>query len=87
MDRQVPVDRDSESDESALALHEEDGWEDAEQDQEDVKIISLFDDTVFPDAISMIEHCKTKHLFDFIAVLKNLGGFVFPQIASHVVAN
>jgi protein arginine N-methyltransferase 3 len=54
-------------------LREEEGWEDAEPDQEDLQVVSLFDEKTFPDAQSMIAYCKEKHGFDFIGVQKNLG--------------
>jgi protein arginine N-methyltransferase 3 len=54
-------------------LREEDGWEDAEPDQEDLQIVSLFDNKVFPDAKSMIEYCKEKYGFDFVGLQKELG--------------
>lgn len=71
--RQAPSDSNSDSTESVSALQEDDGWEDAEQDQEDISIVSLFDDGVFPDVHSMVEHCKSSCNFDLIAVLKDLG--------------
>jgi protein arginine N-methyltransferase 3 len=54
-------------------LREDDGWEDAEPDIEDLQIVSLFDDKVFPDAKSMIEYSKEKYGFDFVGVQKGLG--------------
>ncbi|KAK3683541.1 S-adenosyl-L-methionine-dependent methyltransferase [Podospora appendiculata] len=49
-------------------------WLDADQDdeQEAVAVISLLDDAVFPDALSMIAHCKDKYGFDFLAVRERL---------------
>jgi protein arginine N-methyltransferase 3 len=58
-------------------FREEDGWEDAEPDQEELQIVSLFDDKVFSDAKSMIEYCKEKFGFDFLGVRKELGMFFF----------
>jgi len=54
-------------------LREEDGWEDAEPDQEEIQVTSLFDDKTFPDAKSMIEYCKENYDFDFVSVQKQLG--------------
>jgi protein arginine N-methyltransferase 3 len=54
-------------------LHEDDGWEDAEPDEEELQIVSLFDDNVFSDAKSMVEYCKEKYGFDFVGTQKDLG--------------
>ncbi|KAL2170033.1 hypothetical protein VTG60DRAFT_5373 [Thermothelomyces hinnuleus] len=47
--------------------------EEDEDDQEQVSVISLFDDRVFPDAPSMLAYCKDKFAFDFLAVRDSLG--------------
>lgn len=52
---------------------EEEGWEDAEPDQESLQFVSLFDDKTFPDAKSMIEYVKEKFGFDFLKLQKDLG--------------
>jgi protein arginine N-methyltransferase 3 len=72
MDSKTLSDSGSTSSCSDLDLQEEDGWEDAEQDQEDIQVISLFDDKIFPDVVSMIAYCKEQHRFDLIATLKVL---------------
>lgn len=60
---------DSESDDSK----DEEGWDDVEDDEEDMaEVISLLDDRVFPDVISMLGHCKDKHNFDFLGVRQRL---------------
>ncbi|KAJ3578001.1 hypothetical protein NPX13_g2565 [Xylaria arbuscula] len=60
---------DSESDDS----RDEEGWNDVEEDEEETpEVISLLDDRVFPDVISMLAHCKDKHNFDFLAVRQKL---------------
>ncbi|TGJ85448.1 hypothetical protein E0Z10_g3293 [Xylaria hypoxylon] len=60
---------DSESDDS----RDEEGWNDVEEDEEDTpEVISLLDDRVFPDVISMLAHCKEKHSFDFLGVRQKL---------------
>ncbi|KAI0973175.1 S-adenosyl-L-methionine-dependent methyltransferase [Xylaria arbuscula] len=60
---------DSESDNSK----DEEGWNDVEEDEEETpEVISLLDDRVFPDVISMLAHCKDKHNFDFLAVRQKL---------------
>lgn len=62
----------SETTTSSEADREDDGWEDAEDDHEDIQAVSLFDDKVFPDVKSMLTYCKTTYEFDFIALLKRL---------------
>ncbi|KAI0914568.1 S-adenosyl-L-methionine-dependent methyltransferase [Ustulina deusta] len=60
---------DSESDDS----RDEEGWNDVEEDEEETpEVISLLDDRVFPDVISMLAHCKDKHNFDFLGVRQRL---------------
>ncbi|KAI1128017.1 S-adenosyl-L-methionine-dependent methyltransferase [Nemania abortiva] len=60
---------DSESDDS----RDEEGWNDVEEDEEETpEVISLLDDRVFPDVISMLAHCKDKHNFDFLGVRQKL---------------
>ncbi|KAI0107041.1 S-adenosyl-L-methionine-dependent methyltransferase [Nemania sp. FL0031] len=63
------VPSDSESDDS----RDEEGWNDVEEDEEETpEVISLLDDRVFPDVISMLAHCKEKHNFDFLGVRQKL---------------
>ena len=56
----------SSSEGSITDLKGDEGWEDAEDDFVEEHFISLLDDEVFPDIKSMLEHCKTKHNFDFL---------------------
>lgn len=51
----------------------EEGWEDAEPDVEEIRVVSLFDDQVFPDVKQMIEDCKKRYNFDFTGIQKKLG--------------
>ncbi|KAI0879849.1 S-adenosyl-L-methionine-dependent methyltransferase [Annulohypoxylon maeteangense] len=61
----------SESDDSDS--RDEEGWSDAEEDEEETQeVISLLDDRVFPDVISMLAHCKDKHGFDFLGIRQRL---------------
>lgn len=49
-------------------------WEDAEPEEEEtLAYISLLDDAVFPDLTAMLQHCREKHNFDFIAIRRRLG--------------
>jgi protein arginine N-methyltransferase 3 len=55
-----------------LDLKDDEGWEDAEPDVESETFISLLDDEVFPDIMSMLNHCKDKYNFDFLDVKQRL---------------
>ena len=55
-----------------LDMRDEDGWEDAEPDNEITQFVSLLDKEVFTDINSMLEHCKSKHNFDFLAIRQRL---------------
>lgn len=64
--------------ESVSSSDNEDNWlnkpgDEEDDEQEQVSIISLFDDKVFPDAPSMLAYCKDKFGFDFLAVRDRLG--------------
>ncbi|KFY26342.1 hypothetical protein V493_04156 [Pseudogymnoascus sp. VKM F-4281 (FW-2241)] len=56
------------SDTSDIDLNEDEGWEDAEPQEEQDQIVSLFDDKVFTDVPSMLLYCKEKFGFDFLEV-------------------
>lgn len=57
------------SDTSDIDLNEEEeGWEDAEPQEEQDQIVSLFDDKTFTDVPSMLLYCKEKFGFDFLEV-------------------
>ncbi|KAI0376582.1 S-adenosyl-L-methionine-dependent methyltransferase [Hypomontagnella monticulosa] len=61
----------SESDDSDS--RDSEGWNDAEDDEEETpEVISLLDDRVFPDVMSMLAHCKEKHNFDFLGIRQRL---------------
>lgn len=64
----------SESEGSDVSDGSED-WDDVDEDldnEETVEIVSLLDDKVFPDAVSMLEYCKDKYGFDFVATRDRL---------------
>lgn len=68
--------RQGDDDASGADLSEEDGWQDANPDEDvedEVAVISLVDDRVFPNALQMIEHCKANHSLDFLAIRDRLG--------------
>ncbi len=56
-----------------LDLKGDEGWEDAEPEEEETQFISLLDDEVFMDIFSMLKHCKDKHDFDFLELRQKLG--------------
>lgn len=64
--------RDDDSSSTSDELDDRGGgdWEDAEPDQEEIRVVSLLDDQVFADAKSMLEYCKQKHGFDFVSIQK-----------------
>lgn len=55
-----------------LDLQDDEGWEDAEPDVESEHFISLLDDEVFPDIMSMLNHCKEKYNVDFLELRRRL---------------
>ncbi len=65
---------DSSSASDPLDTTNDDGWEDLEQDEEPITIVSLFDhDTTFPDARGMLSHCKETHGFDIWQIKRDHG--------------
>ena len=56
-----------------LNLQEDDGWEDAEPDREEVKFICLFCQSEFPEISSMLQHCRLVHDFDLPNVQETFG--------------
>lgn len=62
----------SDSSDSDDTFADEEGWEDAESDHEELRVHSLFDAEVFSDITSMLEHTKNKYGFDFLAESRGL---------------
>ncbi|KAI1496427.1 hypothetical protein F5X99DRAFT_73654, partial [Biscogniauxia marginata] len=61
------------SDSESSDSRDEDGWNDVDEDEEEIQeVISLLDDRVFPDVMSMLVHCKEKHGFDFLGIRQRL---------------
>lgn len=71
----VPQQAASSSSSGTSDLREEEGWEDAEPDNEDLTFVSFFDEKTFPDAISMLLYSKEQYHFDFISIQKEHGPF------------
>jgi hypothetical protein len=59
-------------------LREEEGWEDVDPDNEELSVVSFFDEKTFPSARAMVDYCKERYHFDFISVQKELGPLTIP---------
>ncbi|CAG8978088.1 hypothetical protein HYALB_00000760 [Hymenoscyphus albidus] len=55
-----------------LDLKDDEGWEDAEPEEDTTQFISLMDDEVFSDINQMLKHCKEKHNLDFLDLRQKL---------------
>lgn len=64
----------SESSEEAdiLDLKDDEGWEDMEPDVEKIEVFCLVCSQNFPDAKSMLPHCRETHQIDIVKVQKTL---------------
>jgi protein arginine N-methyltransferase 3 len=58
-----------------LDTRDDEGWEDVEQDEESVIVVSLFDDRTFPDAKEMLEYCRDNHGFDIWKLRQTFGDY------------
>lgn len=59
----------------ALDIREDsEGWNDAEDDAEEVEVTCLLCKDVKPSVVAMLEHCKSEHDFDLVAVQRRHGG-------------
>jgi protein arginine N-methyltransferase 3 len=63
------------SESSAGPGHPHEDWEDVEPDQEEIELISLFDEAKFTSVKALLDYTKEKHHFDFIATQTRLGIF------------
>lgn len=74
IEKYAPSDSGSSEASDILDLKDDEGWEDAEPEEEEQnQFVSLLDDEVFSDMIAMIQHCKEKYGFDFLEVRQKLG--------------
>lgn len=64
-------------DSDLLQMSEDEGWEDAEAEEEDQEVESLFTNEIFPNTRAMLEDCKAKHGFDLVKTTKELGVYVY----------
>lgn len=70
---------DSKSDTSDSEIFDpknEDGWEDMDNDEEEIKFVSLFDDRTFTDAKNMLIYCKDKFGFDIWNLKQKFGELI-----------
>lgn len=67
----------TDSDDVTVDFSQEDSWEDVKPDLEDVTVVCLFDDTLFPDVRTMIQHCRETHGWDIATVCRDLGLFPY----------
>ncbi|KAI9871839.1 MAG: hypothetical protein M1830_002393, partial [Pleopsidium flavum] len=56
-----------------LDFKDDEGWEDAEPEDEDQEVRSLFSTEIFPNIGVMLQDCKDRHGFDFMWTTKELG--------------
>lgn len=55
---------------------DEEGWEDAEPDVENIEVVSFFSDKRYSSIGLMLEDCKQEHGFDFVACVKDFRAYV-----------
>jgi len=73
MARAGPVDDDVSSDSDSSIEEDSEGWDDVEDDTEEVQIKDFFSDETFASATSMLKNCKERHGLDFVALTSRLG--------------
>lgn len=56
-----------------LDLHNDDGWDDSQDEIEELQIICLFNDAQFPNVVSMLDHCEKNHAWDIAKHCRELG--------------
>lgn len=75
---------DSSSSSDPLDTRNDEGWEDVEQDEEPITVVSLFDEKTFPDASSMLTYCRDNHNFDIWKIRQTLGMDLPQQIELNI---
>jgi len=64
----------SDSDRGDLPNEQDDeGWEDAELDEEHISLTCLFGQTQFDNVHSLLQHCKDSHNFDLASLKTKFG--------------
>ena len=56
-----------------LDLQDDEGWEDAEPEEEAVTLTCLFGQSQFSDVRSLLQHCRDKHDFDLARLRSKFG--------------
>ena len=64
-----------------MDFQDDEGWEDAEPEDEDQEVKGLFSTEIFPNIRVMLQDCKDKHGFDFVRTTKELGVYVSGRFA------
>lgn len=60
-----------------LDTRNDEGWEDVEQDEESITVVSLFDEQSFPSAKEMLKYCRDKHGFDIWKLRQEFGDYCY----------
>lgn len=63
---------DSSEEADILNLDDDEGWEDQEPDVEKIEVLCLGCPQTFPNAQSMLPHCRDTHNIDVVNVQKTL---------------
>lgn len=63
---------DSSEEADILNLDDDEGWEDQEPDVEKIEVLCLGCPQTFPNAQSMLQHCRDTHNIDVVNVQKTL---------------
>lgn len=63
---------DSSEEADILNLDDDEGWEDQEPDVEKIEVLCLGCPQTFPNAQSMLPHCRDTHNIDIVNVQKTL---------------
>ena len=63
---------DSSEEADILDLADDEGWEDQEPDVEKIEVLCLGCPETFPNAQSMLPHCRDTHNIDIVNVQKTL---------------
>lgn len=67
---------DSSSITDPLDTRDDEGWEDLEQDEEQLTLVSLFDTQTFTDARSLLEYARDTYDFDIWKLRQDHGDYL-----------
>jgi len=71
---------DAHEEDDILDMKDDEGWEDVEPDLERIEVVSLFDNEVFTDVQSMLQHCREAHQFDLWQAQKDLSQYASQDV-------